>query len=129
MPTKSGSRTITRDPNWLGPAIPPGEMLLEEFLKPQGIGQVEAARRLGISLNRLTRLFWASAPSRRTLPSGSPACSRCLRSSGFGCRLIGTCIERWCVRRARPLEPPTRASLATVAMSASAVTAAEPIAD
>ena len=51
MPTKSASKTITRDPDWLGPAIPPGEMLLEEFLKPTGIGQVEAARRLGISLN------------------------------------------------------------------------------
>jgi plasmid maintenance system antidote protein VapI len=31
-------------------AIPPGEMLLEEFLKPPGLGQVEAARRLGMSL-------------------------------------------------------------------------------
>jgi addiction module HigA family antidote len=28
-------------------------MLLEEFLNPMGIGQVEAAQRLGISLNRL----------------------------------------------------------------------------
>ena len=25
MPTKSASKTITRDPRWLGPAIPPGE--------------------------------------------------------------------------------------------------------
>jgi antitoxin HigA-1 len=56
MPTKSASKTITRDLNWLGPAIPPGEMLLEEFLKPMGIGQVEAARRLGISLNRLNEI-------------------------------------------------------------------------
>ena len=56
MPTKSASKTITRDPDWLGPAIPPGEMLLEEFLKPMGIGQVEAARRLGISLNRLNEI-------------------------------------------------------------------------
>ena len=56
MPTKSASKTITRDPNWLGPAIVPGEMLLEEFLKPMGIGQVEAARRLGISLNRLNEI-------------------------------------------------------------------------
>jgi len=56
MPTKSASKTITRDPNWLGPAIPPGEMLLEEFLKPMGMGQVEAARRLGISLNRLNEI-------------------------------------------------------------------------
>ncbi len=36
---KSASKMITRDPNWLGPAIPPGEMLLEEFLKLAGIGQ------------------------------------------------------------------------------------------
>ena len=56
MPTKFASKTITRDPNWLGPAIPPGEMLLEEFLKPMAIGQVEAARQLGISLNRLKEI-------------------------------------------------------------------------
>jgi antitoxin HigA-1 len=56
MPTKSASKIILRDPNWLGPPIPPGEMLLEEFLKPLGLGQVEAARRLGISLNRLNEI-------------------------------------------------------------------------
>ena len=56
MPTKHASKTITRNPKWLGPAIPPGEMLLEEFLKPLGMGQVEAARRLGISLNRLNEI-------------------------------------------------------------------------
>jgi addiction module HigA family antidote len=56
MPTKSASKTITRDQGWLGPAIRPGEVLLEEFLKPLGLGQVEAARRLGISLNRLNEI-------------------------------------------------------------------------
>ena len=56
MPTKSASKTITRGANWLGPAIAPGEMLLEEYLTPMGIGQVEAARRLGISLNRLNEI-------------------------------------------------------------------------
>jgi addiction module HigA family antidote len=56
MRTRSASRTITRDHDWLGPAIPPGEMLLEEFLKPLGLGQVETARRLGISLNRLNEI-------------------------------------------------------------------------
>jgi addiction module HigA family antidote len=56
MPTKSASKTITRDPSWIGPAIPPGEILLEEYLKPLGIGQVEAARRLEISLNRLNEI-------------------------------------------------------------------------
>ena len=56
MPTKSSSKTITRDPNWLGPAIAPGEILLEEFLKPMGLGQLEASRRLGVSLNRLNEI-------------------------------------------------------------------------
>jgi antitoxin HigA-1 len=56
MPMKSASKTITRDPGWMGPAIPPGEILLEEYLKPLGIGQVEAARRLDISLNRLNEI-------------------------------------------------------------------------
>ena len=56
MPTKSGAKTITRDPAWLGPAIHPGEMLNEEFLKPMGLTQAQAARLLGISLNRLNEL-------------------------------------------------------------------------
>ncbi len=56
MPTKSASKTITRDPDWLGPAIPPGEMLLEEFLKPLGLRQVEAAATLGVSVNRLNEI-------------------------------------------------------------------------
>jgi antitoxin HigA-1 len=53
MPRKSTSKT--RNPDWLGPAIPPGEMLLEEF-QPLGVTQVEAAKRLGISLNRLNEI-------------------------------------------------------------------------
>ena len=56
MPMKSVSKTITRNPDWLGPAVAPGEILLEEYLKPLGVGQVEAARRLGISLNRLNEI-------------------------------------------------------------------------
>jgi addiction module HigA family antidote len=57
MPRKSASKTITRAHAWLGPAIPPGEILLEEYLKPMGLGQVEAARRLGVSLNRLNEII------------------------------------------------------------------------
>jgi antitoxin HigA-1 len=56
MRTKSASKTITRDPNWLGPAISPGEILLEDYLKPLGVRQLEAAKRLGISLNRLNEI-------------------------------------------------------------------------
>jgi len=57
MTTKSASKSIARNPNWLGPAIPPGEILLEEFMKPKGIGQADAARRLEISLNRLNEII------------------------------------------------------------------------
>jgi addiction module HigA family antidote len=53
---KSASKIIARDPSWLGPGIAPGEILLEEFLKPSGLGQVEVARRLRISLNRLNEI-------------------------------------------------------------------------
>ena len=56
MPTRSESKTITRDPNWTGPAISPGEMLLEEFLKPLGLRQADAAQQLGISENRLNEV-------------------------------------------------------------------------
>jgi antitoxin HigA-1 len=56
MPTKSASRVITRDESWLGPAIHPGELLLEEYLKPLGVGQVEVAQKLGVSLNRLNEI-------------------------------------------------------------------------
>ena len=59
MPTKSASRIITRESDWLGPAISPGEILLEEYLKPLGLGQVQAAERLGISLNRLNEIVLA----------------------------------------------------------------------
>jgi len=35
----------------------PGEILLEEFLKPLGMSQVEAAQRLRIPLNRLNEII------------------------------------------------------------------------
>ena len=57
MPTKFSAKTITRDPATLGPAIHPGEMLLEEFLKPLRLTQTEAARQLGMSTNRLNELI------------------------------------------------------------------------
>ena len=56
MPAKSESRILTREPDWSGPAIPPGEMLIEEFLKPLGLRQATAAERLGISANRLNEV-------------------------------------------------------------------------
>ena len=38
------------------PPTPPGEMLLEEFLRPANLTQVEAARRMNIPLNRLNEV-------------------------------------------------------------------------
>ena len=38
MRTKSASKTIIRDPSWMGPDISPGEILREEFLVPRGVG-------------------------------------------------------------------------------------------
>lgn len=39
------------------PPTHPGEMLLEEFLRPLKLSQAEAARRLRMSLNRLNELI------------------------------------------------------------------------
>lgn len=69
MPTKSRSRTTTNDaagsaralvrrrlPTALPPTAP-GEMLLEEFLKPLGISQSAFAIRLGVSFPRLNEII------------------------------------------------------------------------
>lgn len=40
-----------------GPPTHPGEMLLEEFLKPMGVTQRELATRLGVSYPRINELI------------------------------------------------------------------------
>jgi addiction module HigA family antidote len=39
------------------PPTHPGEMLLEEYLKPMELTQTEAAKRMGIPLNRLNEVI------------------------------------------------------------------------
>lgn len=72
MPKKSKSRITTKRPTRVRPAwrsrlverrlpterppTPPGEMLLEEFLKPLGISQSAFAVRLGVSFPRLNEI-------------------------------------------------------------------------
>ena len=67
MPTKSKSRIITKRVKTVAPlvrrrlptAVPPvhpGEMLLEEFLKPLGVSQSAMAVRLGVSFPRLNEI-------------------------------------------------------------------------
>jgi len=67
MPTKSRSRTTTRPrrdrrlvARRLPTALPPthpGEMLLEEFLKPLAVSQSAFAVRLGVSFPRLNEII------------------------------------------------------------------------
>ena len=60
MRTTSVARTTTesipRDASSPGPAIHPGEILLEEFLKPLEMTQAAAAKKLGMSTVRLNEL-------------------------------------------------------------------------
>ncbi len=39
------------------PPTPPGEILLEEFLKPKGMTQVALAEKMGVSLQRVNTLI------------------------------------------------------------------------
>src|SRR5271169_6163448 len=54
-PTASGRTVVTRLPKNRAPTHP-GEMLLEEFLKPLGITQSDFAVRLGVSFPRLNEI-------------------------------------------------------------------------
>ena len=60
MRTTSIARTTTesiqREASSLGPAIHPGEILLEEFLKPLEMTQAAAAQKLGMSTVRLNEV-------------------------------------------------------------------------
>src|SRR3989338_2728772 len=61
MPMTSPTRTSTDGPRSVldlkRPPTAPGEMLLEEFLRPANLTQVEAARRMKMPLNRLNEII------------------------------------------------------------------------
>lgn len=64
MPTRSKSRITTKTQRPVGHRLPkhrppthPGEMLLEEFLRPLGISQSAGAVKLGISFPRLNEII------------------------------------------------------------------------
>ena len=48
---------IARDPNRMGVAVHPGEILKEEFLRPLDISQASLARHLAISLVRINEII------------------------------------------------------------------------
>src|SRR5690606_11356887 len=71
MPTTLPARTTINGPRSVldlkRPPTAPGEMLLEEFLKPAGLTQSAAAERMGIPLNRLNE----SVRGRRAITADS----------------------------------------------------------
>jgi antitoxin HigA-1 len=96
MPTRSKSSiTTSRDARRRlpkqRPPTHPGEMLLEEFLKPLGIFQSELAIRLGVSFPRLNEIV----RGRRSV-TPIPHCvwlgyRGCLLIFGLGSSRIGIC--------------------------------------
>lgn len=60
MPMKSRAKTTIEGPRSVlalkRRPTRPGEILLEEFLKPAALSQVDAARQMGIPLNRLNEI-------------------------------------------------------------------------
>lgn len=61
MPSKLRSRTITRDPGWIGPAIVPGENRLNEIV----LGKRSITADTAI---RLARLLFSQTPCGSVCP-------------------------------------------------------------
>jgi addiction module HigA family antidote len=57
LPTTTRRRPIARDPRRVGVAIHPGEILLEDYLRPLGLSQAALARHLGFSVARVNELI------------------------------------------------------------------------
>ncbi len=77
--------------------IPPGEILMEEFMRPLGISINALARDLAVPPNRISGTSTARGRSRPIRPSGWASTSACLRSSGWTCSQITSC--GWHARR------------------------------
>lgn len=60
----------------------PGEMLLEEFLRPLGLTQRDLATAIGVSYPESTSSFMASGASHRIRRCGSPSFREPRRSYG-----------------------------------------------
>jgi plasmid maintenance system antidote protein VapI len=64
------------------PPVHPGEILMEEFLKPLGISQYKSAKDISVPARRINEIVHASVPSPPIRPSDCPAISTCRK--GFG---------------------------------------------
>jgi len=76
--------------------VHPGEVLLEEFLKPMTLSQNRLALDIGVHpRGASTRLCSGSGASPRIPHSGWPVTLAPQRSSGLGCKPITTSTWRW----------------------------------
>ena len=72
----------------------PGEILLEEFLKPQGITQVDAARHLRMSTTCLNELVRGNRGCPQTRRGASATGCAQARRSGWTSKANGICGTR-----------------------------------
>ncbi len=68
--------------------VHPGEVLLEEFLKPMNLIQNRLALDIGVPPRRINEIVRASAASRRIRRCAWVAISACRRSSGWASKWI-----------------------------------------
>ena len=73
------------------PPIHPGEILLEEFLKPLAMSMNKLAEELHVPANRITQIVGVGAASLAKPRSGLHATLALLRNSGWVCRRITIC--------------------------------------
>ena len=64
----------------------PGEILLEEFLKPMGLSQNALARAVHVAPRRINEIVLCKRDITPTRTSGSRAISACRKASSSGCR-------------------------------------------
>ena len=83
------------------PPVTPGELLLEEFLKPMGISQYRLAKEIGVPPQRIGEIVAGSAPS--------PPTPTCDFAAFLGCRTaIGSARRLSTIRKLLTMRWPRR---------------------
>ena len=88
----------------------PGEILLEEFLRPLGITQVGFARHLGVPLQRINEIVRGKAPSRNNIVRSEAERRGGPRKERGGARALGTLTTSH--DRRYPAKPGARSRMA-----------------
>jgi hypothetical protein len=70
--------------------VSPGEMLLEEFLKPLSMSKYRLAKEINVPAQRIGEIIAGAAPSRRTLTCACAGSSDSQTAGGCACRRTTT---------------------------------------